>query len=317
MTISAEIKARVAELHATGRTMRDIGTELKIGKSSVAYILKQQAPAPEPVVELSIDEESVPIEEGVSMSISEIETSSFLKSIEPPAPVLTPAQTMDQKDFIRKLAMSIKRKPEPVQEEEEQDEEPEAPKRPIKTPKIKDVPAPVKVPEMDKGTLIAKISSLVLTFAPILSAHVKDPARFIEQLPGKSLADLKTTLELLEATKSIHNGASGMFHMFGMVAGAVELGGSKLHLQTAGYQAAIMSQSDELKRIFQEIAYNNVDSIKRLQSPEARLALLMTQTLLAIDSRNRVIGSGQGNGTGGTGSGTGVPPETQEKFNDL
>jgi len=142
---------------------------------------------------------------------------------------------------------------------------------------------------------------------------VKDPAKFVEQLATKSASDLKTTLELLEATKAIHNGASGMYHMFGMVAGAVELGGSKLHLQTSGYQAAIMSQSDELKRIFQEIAYNNVGSIKRLQSPEARLALLMTQTLLAIDSRNRATGIGQANGT----VGVGVSTEQVDKFNDL
>jgi len=281
--------------------MREIASQLKIGKSSVSHILKQ-ARVPE-TDDLPPPETLIPeVVEGPSMSISE--TDLFLKSIQAPEPEGEEVD-IEKEAFIRKMANSIRQPKLPEAEEEEEEQEPEP--EPEQPKRLKPVP---KAPEPDRGTLIAKISSLVLTFAPILTNHVKDPAKFIEQLARKPLEDLQTTLQLLDSVKTIHNGAQGMYHMFGMIAGAVELGGSKLHLQTSGYQAAIMSQGEELKRIFQEIAYNNVDKIRRLQSPEARLALLMTQTLLAIDSRNRSNqGGGQGNGT--------VPPETQERFNDL
>jgi len=52
-----------------------------------------------------------------------------------------------------------------------------------------------------------------------------------------------------------------------------------------------MSREEELKLLFAEIAYENIDSIRKVQSPAARLALLMTTTLLAVDSRNRNSGS--------------------------
>ena len=145
-----------------------------------------------------------------------------------------------------------------------------------------------KAVPLDRGTIIAKISSLITAFGPILSSHVKDPVKFIDALPGKSLADLKSTLEMLETTKSITLGARGLFNMFNMVAQGVEKAGSQfLHLRTEGFSTALLTQEEELRLIFQELAYENVDSIKRVQSPTARLAFLMITTLLATDSRNR------------------------------
>ena len=78
-----------------------------------------------------------------------------------------------------------------------------------------------------------------------------------------------------------------MRHLFTVVAGGIEHLGLWLKLRTEGYQQAILSREEELRMLFAEIAYENIESIRKVQSPTARLALLMTTTMLAVDSRNR------------------------------
>lgn len=298
MTVSEEVRTKITELRNSGQSIRSIATALNIGKSTVSSILKTKTPD---VINQDILSHVPVVEE--SMSISNDETTSFLQAIEPP-PVSAPPD-LDKKAFLREFAKTL-RSPNPP-------EEVEAPvkvskKRTPKTVKAQSPePEAVKVEEPDKGTLISKITTLVETFAPILTTHVKDPAKFIESLPGRSVSDLMITLQTLETTKTMHNGANGMRFLFGMVAGAVEALGPKAGLKTSGYQQAVMSQEHELRLIFKELAYNNLDSIKRVQGPEVRLAMIMTQTLLAIDSKNRSTQT----------LSSSVPPESQERFNDL
>ena len=292
MTHSPETKAKVREMKSSGSSIRDIAKTLGIGKSTVSAILRDSRDTSGQVSE-SVEEE-VPEEihtpETEDMAVPRIKISelpeqdTYLKSLEPPkaaAPDLgNKAAILEFARSIRKRKEAREAREEPPEPEGEAEAEPEA------------VPAPVpksKPQPMDKGTLIAKISSLVSTFAPILSSHVKDPARFIEALPSKSMGDLKTTLELLETTKNIAMGGRALFNMFGMVAGGVEkISADIFKLRSHGYQANLLSHEDELKLIFQELAYENVDSIKRVQSPTARLCFIMFSTLLQTDSKNRV-----------------------------
>lgn len=279
MAHTPEIRAKIVELSAAGKSAREIAAELGIGKSTVSTILRgTEGYVPKRVKKVEVAEEIQ--EPSAEMPISETEADNYLKAIEPPAPLPTVNDKAFLADFTRK--MKSRKEREEVPEEVEEVPAPKA-------PKAKEAPKPKELPVvLDKGSLIAKITSLVQTFAPILTAHVKDPARFIESLQGKSVSDLKTTLELLETTKTIHNGANGMRHLFTMAAGGVEIFGSQvLKLRTEGFQLAIMSREEELKMLFAEIAYENIDSIRKVQSPAARLALLMTTTLLAVDSRNR------------------------------
>ena len=291
MTHSAEIKAKIHELKANGATLRDIATQLGIGKSTVSSILRSGQRAPEELSEPVSETDNMP-----RLTISELpDQDSYAKSLDP-APAATEAPN---KAAILEFAKTLRRRKEKVEEEAPEEAPEEA------------VPEPVVVKKavpLDRGTIIAKISSLITAFGPILSSHVKDPVKFIDALPGKSLADLKSTLEMLETTKSITLGARGLFNMFNMVAQGVEKAGSQfLHLRTEGFSNALLTQEEELRLIFQELAYENVDSIKRVQSPTARLAFLMITTLLATDSRNRT-------------SGVEAPPDmasTEAKFSDL
>ena len=284
MAHTPEIRAKIAELNASGKSAREIAAVLGIGKSTVSTILRStEGYVPKRAKKVEVAEEIQ--EPSAEMPISETEADNYLKAIEPPAPLPSVSDKAFLADFARKMKSR--------KEKEEAPEELEAEEAPApRAPKVKEAPKPKEVPVvLDKGSLIAKITSLVQTFAPILTAHVKDPARFIESLQSKGVTELKTTLELLETTKTIHNGANGMRHLFTVAAGGVEQLGRMFRLRTEGYQQAIMSREEELKLLFAEIAYENIDSIRKVQSPAARLALLMTTTLLAVDSRNRNSGS--------------------------
>lgn len=277
MTHSPEIRSKIIEMKAAGATLRDIAKQLGVGKSTVSAILRSgQAQNSEPAVS---EEDNMP-----RLVISELtEQDNYLKAVEPAAP---PPDTSN-KAAILEFARNMRRRKEAQEVREEAPEEAQE-EAPEEAPAL---PKPVKAkPDkpLDKGTLIAKISSLVSTFAPILVHHVKDPAKFIEALPSKSQSDLKTTLELLEGTKNIAMGGRALFNLFGMVAGGVEkLAGSTGILRAEGYQAALLSQEEELRLIFHELAFENVDSIKKVQSPTARLCFLMVTTLFATDSRNK------------------------------
>lgn len=282
MAHTPEIRAKIAELNAAGKSAREIAAVLGIGKSTVSTILRStEGYVPKRAKRVEVASE---IQEPLAeMPISEAVADDYLKAIEPAAPL----PTVNEKAFLADFTRKMKSRKEKEEAPEEVEEAP-APK----APKVKEAPKPKEVPVvLDKGSLIAKITSLVQTFAPILTAHVKDPAKFIESLQGKSVTELKTTLELLETTKTIHNGANGLRHLFTMAAGGVEQLGRMFKLRTEGYQMAIMSREEELKMLFAEIAYENIDSMRKVQSPAARLALLMTTTLLAVDSRNRNSGS--------------------------
>ncbi len=113
MTVSAELRAKIAELRASGQTVRAIAAALKIGKSTVSSILKT------PPVHSPDIITHVPVEE---MSISEVETTSFLKTLEPQ--VIPPEK--EQKAFLRDLAMSLRAPPA---------EDAEPPVRRVKAPK--------------------------------------------------------------------------------------------------------------------------------------------------------------------------------------
>jgi len=107
------------------------------------------------------------------------------------------------------------------------------------------------------------------------------------------------------------NGSNALFHLFGGVVGGVEMvGASMFKLRTEGYAANVMSRERELRLIFTDIAYQRVESIKKISSPEAQLAFLMVTTLLATDQRNRA-------GGGASQAPQEVPQATQDKFADL
>jgi len=153
----------------------------------------------------------------------------------------------------------------------------------------------------------------------MFAAHIKDAPKFIESLSGRSAADLKTQLELLESTRSIVNGSMVLHALFGTIAGGGEIIGGKVGLQTQGYQRLMLSQDGALREIFRDIAFENSNKLKSIQRPELRLAMLMCQTLMAVDTMNRRTPPAAAHTSGSVSEAPAdtVAPETEEKFADL
>ena len=317
MTISAETRAKIHQLRGQCKSVRLIATELGVAKSTVSDILKSvptpetsTAPAESPANSSPIVE--APKMPGPTLEVREAAVSEYLGSLEPSTAAAP--DSPENKRFLSDFAKTLKEGPAPEEEGEaapvrpKKGRKPRAPKEALAvasatlTPPPETPPPP---PPMDKGALIATIASIVTTFGPSIQAHVKDPQAFVAALPGKSLTDLKTTLELLERSMLIYNSSNGMRHMFGMFAGAIELGASRVGLKSQGYQAAVMSQDQELREIFLQLAHTRADSLKRIMGPEARLCALMAQSLLAVDARNRTV------------SAPGPAPDVQDKYSDL
>ena len=337
MGVSDEVRAQVLELRASGRSIRDVASTLNITRHAVVTASKGAAPAmrsdvpfvPDATVERET-EIPEPAVEHASM-ISDADADKFATSITTPPENAADAAATDALvsrfsskvgggegrsrvpasdagvDALLNSINSKIRKPRgrkapapPADDEAPADLPPPAPK-----PK-KEAPSP-----LEKGMLIGQITQLVDTYGALLTLHVSDGPTFLRSLPSKNVTELKTLYDTLNHAKSVHNGANALFHLFGTLAGAVEMAGSKfLKLRTEGYQSALLQQERELRLIFSDIASERIDSIKRIQSPEARLAFLMCQTLMVIDSRNRALKS----------SGGAAPPSTgdlQEKYGDL
>ena len=336
MTVRPEVRDRVLQLRAEKKTVRDIAAELAIGKSTVSDILKATAKpvpdaAPTPLAEKSTpSEEAMPIPQ---LIISEEAASSFLSDIAPaqaPAPAPPPVAKGSGAEtaFLAQFAASLKKKED---KEPEMPEEAPAPKSRRRAPKVRipdndveeDEPkprraAPPPEPPMDKGHMIAKITALLTSFPGMFAAHIKDAPKFIDSLGGRSAADLKTQLELLESTRSIVNGSLVLHALFGTVAGGVEVLGGKFGLQTQGYQRLMLSQDGALREIFRDIAFENSNKLKAIQRPELRLAMLMCQTLMAVDTMNRrAPAAAPASGPVSEAPADTVAPETEEKFADL
>ena len=72
-------------------------------------------------------------------------------------------------------------------------------------------------------------------------------------------------------------------------ASLIEYGSAKVGLKTQGYAQLVRAQEEEIQSILREIALNNVESFKSVQRPELRLATILATSLLACDSRNRIL----------------------------
>ena len=149
-------------------------------------------------------------------------------------------------------------------------------------------PTPIDVDE-EKAKVLSKINLNVMNFEPILR-DVLRPSKeeFLKVLPKKGLGELRTILKMLEHTRSVNNTANQLKGMVLMGASGIEMVTSQFGLKTAGYAAMVKSQEEEIQCILREIAMERVDDLKKFQRPEVRLALLMTTTLMAVDSRGRL-----------------------------
>jgi hypothetical protein len=165
----------------------------------------------------------------------------------------------------------------------------------------------------DKSVYIAKIQLNVDNFADVFKDHIKpDRDGFLAKVSKMSLSDLNSTLKLLETIRSSNNLANQMKYLLYGGANFIELGTQRfLGMKTQGYAQQLRQQEAEIQSCLREIAINNVESYKKIEKPEMRLATVLVTTLLATDSRNRLEGMRNDF------KNKPVSPEQEEKYDDL
>lgn len=242
------------------------------GKSFPGHQLEMTKPKPKASTDTSPIALAMPsaLQTSPTLAISNEVANEFVKDIESvQEPIPASKNTAKAEAFLDKLVKSVK-------------------------PKVaasRTVSAVKKEPE-DAGTkseLIVKITMNANAFESLLKDHLlptKDA--FIAGLPKKSAEELGVLLKTMEYARSVGNFTNQLRHLTFMAASAVELGSKSMGMKTEGYAAAIKAQDDEIRMILQEISLERASSFQKFQRPELRLAMLLSTTLLATDSQNRL-----------------------------
>lgn len=282
---------RVLELNKQNKSLREIATELSIGKTTVASIIKKsQAPAlaPAPAPELS-PEKNIP---EPSIDMDKAESDSFLQSLLSDGPAPGPAPDIaGQNAFINGFISDLdlqKRKPVKAKRQPAK-----ARAEPImkfaELPVVRQEPVPSKAVHLEKGELVAKLTLYANTFPDALKDYIKpNKDEFIDALHKKSQNELTALLQSMDYSRSINNTAGVLKSLTLTGTALLEMGTKRfLKMRTDGFSQMIAAASD-LDSILKEISMENAGGIiAKYQSPTVRLTTLLITTLLAVDARNR------------------------------
>ena len=276
--ISDDVRKSISVLAKAGKSAREIATELGISKTSAASILKE-FPSQLP-------------EEKLTTVIEPMDDAAFVAAINGltnPSGHPPPAAVKDKKELNDVLNSFMRELDAPVKV-------PKGKKVPVLKNLITDfsVPAAEKalVPVFeDKSVYITKIQMNVDNFADVLKDHIKpDRDSFIQKVCKMSLTDLAQTLKLLETVRSSNNMANQLKYLLYGATSIIELGSQRfLGMRTQGYAEQVRQQEAEIQSCLREIAINNVETYKKIEKPEVRLVSVLVMTLLATDSRNRMV----------------------------
>jgi len=268
--ITPETKTSINTLLAEGKSVRQVASLLNISKSTVSTLGKKSTEIKSEVATEMDDAEfasminPLKMETVIPQAMPDMGgaeksrlLSKFMNTFDAPAPAPAPkARRKAREDFSELLAL---------------------PKEP-------------KEPEEDKSIVIAKIQMNVDNFPEVLKDYIKpDRDTFIAKVNKMSSADLKHTLNLLQTVRSSANMANQMKYLLFGATGMIEVASQRfLGMNTRGYAEMVRQQEAEIQSCLREIAINNVESYKKIERPEMRLATVLVTTLLAVDSRNRM-----------------------------
>lgn len=268
--VTPEIKTNINKLLAEGKSVRQVATLLNISKSTVSTLGKKSTEI----------KSEVPTE-----TMDDAEFASMINPIkmETVIPQAMPDMGSAEKSRLLSKFMTTFDAPAP------------APKRKKVSQKAEltdfsEMLALPKEPEEDKSIVIAKIQMNVDNFPEVLKDYIKpDRDTFIAKVNKMSSADLKHTLSLLQTVRSSANMANQMKYLLFGATGMIEVASQRfLGMNTRGYADMVRQQEAEIQSCLREIAINNVESYKKIERPEMRLATVLVTTLLAVDSRNRM-----------------------------
>lgn len=319
--IPDDIRKKVKQLAADGKTVRQIAATLGISKTTAATINNEpKVTFGEPIVTSAaipqiISTDTVEPMDDASFA-SAITGASSSNAVVEAKPI--PKGTVDKilADFGNLTAEPLSKKAKSKGKASGLDaflaefSEPETKAKPMKARSQ----MVVQSEEFeDKSVYIAKIQMNVDNFAEVLKDHIKpDRDGFLAKVSKMSLSDLNSTLKLLETIRSSNNLANQMKYLLYGGANFIELGTQRfLGMKTQGYAQQLRQQEAEIQSCLREIAINNVESYKKIEKPEMRLATVLVTTLLATDSRNRLEGMRN------EFKNKAVSSEQEDKFNEL
>lgn len=318
--LDKEIYANVLKLKEQGKSLREIGSELGIGKTTVASIIKRSSNKPDPVVDRPKEETDSPQIIITETSINDMsETDSFLKSLNTVQGSAEEPSSSAKTKFLKSFMSDLKL------------DDPVMPKKATRAKKtnfsLPSVPSMFKssepataAPKEEKGELIAKITLNVNTFPELLKDYIKpNKDAFLDSLHKKSHNELTALMSTMDYSRSIDNTAKMMKSLTVTGAAIVEMGTKRfLKMRTDGFSAVIAS-IPELETLLKEIAMENKGGIiSKYQSPTIRLTTLVVTTLIAVDARNRANGGNvQYPSQQQQENKQHISQETEEKYNEL
>jgi hypothetical protein len=143
--------------------------------------------------------------------------------------------------------------------------------------------------EAKRAELTQKIVFNVQHFGPQLEIITgPNKAAFIQTLSSLSPAQLKDLLTTLERTRSVGNMAAGFKQVFYVASQGAEVATQLIGMRTQGFSQQLKQQDEEITMIMKELAIEQWERLKAMDSPQARLGLLFCATLVQTDTRNRL-----------------------------
>lgn len=163
-----------------------------------------------------------------------------------------------------------------------------------------------------RSRTLSRIYLNVINFRELLP-FIKDKDKFLQGLHKKTTRELVSLAGLIETQRSLGNVATQMKNAFFIVAKGTEFGCARLGMKVDGFADDLRQKERELEMIFQEIAVEQADNLKTYTTPQMRLAMIFTSSLMLCDSRNRVMGATPSRRS----PDAPVAPELRQEFSDL
>ncbi len=161
-----------------------------------------------------------------------------------------------------------------------------------------------------RSKYLSRIYLNVINFSELLP-FIGNKDKFLASLHKKTTKELISLSGLIETQRSLGNVANQMKHAFIIFTRGTEFVSTKfMGLKTEGFADELLKREREIEMLFQEIAVEQADTLKSYTSPQMRLALIFTSTLMITDSRNRVVSRTKIQGER-------VSPDLEQRFADI
>jgi len=154
---------------------------------------------------------------------------------------------------------------------------------------IDTAPKAFGIGEAKKAEMKQKIIFNVQHFGPQLEIITgPNKEQFLQSLVSLGPQELKELLTTLERTRSVGNMAAGFKQVFYVASQAAEVATQVVGMRTQGFSQQLRQQDEEITMIMKELAIEQWERLRAMDSPQARLGLLFCATLVQTDARNRL-----------------------------